>query len=245
MSHCITLTSFYVIPLDDSCSLVLRHNWLTHNNPLIDWATSSISFYSPEQSMPAKLHASLQPSTPLPSTEPPTSDLLCFSNNKAHHIAIVGMLAFALACHLEGSVQYNMQLYLQESDLCSTSTTSEITDLSGVPLDYYDFADVFSKSKVDTLACHCEHDLKINLEDGASPPLGATYSLSSSKLSSLCDFLDKHLAMGFIHPSSSTHATPVLFVCKKDGLLHLWINFQGLNKITKKIDTHSLTSPTS
>ena len=127
-----------------------------------------------------------------------------------------------------------MQLHPQESDLCSASTIPETTDLSGVPLDYHNFADVFSKSKADMLAPHYEHDLKINLEDGASPPLEAAYSLSSSELSSLREFLDKYLAMGFICPSSSTHATLVLFVCKKDSSLCLCINFQGLNKITKK-----------
>ena len=89
------------------------------------------------------------------------------------------------------------------------------------------------------LAPHHEHDLKINLEDGTSPPLGATYSLSSSELGSLCEFLDKHLAMDSICPSSSTHAAPVLFVCKKDSSLHLCIDFQGLNKITEK-DRYSL-----
>ena len=40
--------------------------------------------------------------------------------------------------------------------------------------------------------------------------------------------------MGFICPSSSTHAAPVLFVHKKDGSLHLCMDFKGLNKITKK-----------
>ena len=68
-----------------------------------------------------------------------------------------------------------MQLHLKESDLHSTSIIPETTDLSGVPLDYYDFADVFSKSKADMLAPHHKHNLKINLEDGTSPPLGATY----------------------------------------------------------------------
>ena len=117
-----------------------------------------------------------------------------------------------------------MQLPPQESDLRSASTIPEPTDLSGAPPDYHDFADVSSKSKADTLALHCEHDLKINLEDSTSSPLGATYSLSSSELSSLRE-LDKHLAMDFIYPSSSTHTAPVLFVCKKDGSLHLCIDF--------------------
>ena len=221
----ITLTLFYVTPLDGFCFLVLEYNWLTHNNPLIDWATSSISFHSPEQSMPTSLHASLQLSTPPSSTEPPTSDPLCFFNHKAPHIALVNAPAFTLACHLKGSVQYSMQLHPQESDLHSTSTTPETTDLSRVPPDYYNFTDVFSKSKADMLAPHHEHDLKINLEDSASPSLGATHSLSSSKLSSLCEFLDKHLAIDFICPSSSAHATLVLFVHKKDSSLHLCVNF--------------------
>ena len=113
----ITLTSFYVTPLDGSCSPVLGHNWLTHNNPLIEWTTSSISFHSPEQSVLANLHTSPQPSTPPSSTEPPTYDLPCFSDCKAPHIALVSTPAFTLACCLEGSVQYSMQL-------CSASTIS-------------------------------------------------------------------------------------------------------------------------
>ena len=84
------------------------------------------------------------------------------------------------------------------------------------------------------LAPHHEYDLKINLEDSASPPLRATYSLSSSELSSLHHFLDEHLAMSFICPSSSAHTALVLFVCKKYSSLCLYINSQGLNKITKK-----------
>ena len=184
--------------------------------------------------MLANPHASPQPLTPLSSTEPPTSNLMCFSNCKAPHIALVSTPAFALACRLEGSVQYSMQLHPQESNLCSASTIPESTDLSGVPPDYHDFANIFSKSKADTLALHCKHDLKINLEDGTSPPLRAIYSLSSSELGSLCEFLDEHLAMGFIHLSSSACAAPVLFVHKKDDSLYFCIYFQGLNKITKK-----------
>ena len=127
-----------------------------------------------------------------------------------------------------------MQLHPRESDLHSTSTTSVPADLSEVPLEYYNFADVFRKSKASILAPHCKHNLKIKLEEGASPPLGTTYSLSPSKLESLWMFLDEHLVMGFIRPSFSAHAALVLFVHKKNGSLCLCINFRGLNKITKK-----------
>ena len=29
--------TFYVTPLDQSCTIVLRYRWLTHYNPSIDW----------------------------------------------------------------------------------------------------------------------------------------------------------------------------------------------------------------
>ena len=62
--------------------------------------------------------------------------------------------------------------------------TSEILDSikQHIPEHYHDFIDVFSKVNADTLAPHRSYDLKINLEDGTSPPLGPIYSLSVSKL---------------------------------------------------------------
>src|SRR6266481_2622310 len=42
-THYIT---FYVTPLDLSCTIVLGHRWLTQHNPLIDWVKSSIIFRS-------------------------------------------------------------------------------------------------------------------------------------------------------------------------------------------------------
>ena len=187
------------------------------------------------QNIPAPPSSSLQPpdlpplATPTPSDTPPS-----FSQCKALPITIINAPAFALACRLEGSVQFSLQICPQESDLRSASTTFDDSDLSRIPADYHNFADVFSKSKADMLAPHREYDLKINLEEGASPPIGTTYSLSPSKLEFLQTFLDEHLSMGFICPFSSTHAAPVLLVRKKDGSLHLCMDFRGLNKITKK-----------
>ena len=60
------------------------------------------------------------------------------------------------------------------------------------------------------------------------------YSLSQSELQALREFINENLYTGFIWSASSPHGAPILFVCKKDGSLWLCIDYQGLNKITKK-----------
>ena len=105
--------------------------------------------------------------------------------------------------------------------------------MSNVPEEYHKFMDVFDKAKAKTLAQHRSYDLKINLEGDSIPPLGQIYSMSQAELKTLREFLDDHIAAGFIRPSQSPHGAPVLFV-KKDGSLRLCVDFCGLNKITKK-----------
>ena len=67
--------------------------------------------------------------------------------------------------------------------------------------------------------------MKIDVDESAKPPLGPIYPLSQSKVGALCDFIDEHLAMGFIRPSNSLFGVPVLFVKKKDGSLQLCVDF--------------------
>src|SRR6266511_798177 len=93
---------------------------------------------------------------------------------------------------------------------------------------------VFSQAKADTLPAHHPYDLKIDLEEGAEPPLGRMYSLSQTEAQALHEFLDENLCIGFICPSKSAHGVPILFVKKKDGSLRLCVDFRGLNRITKK-----------
>jgi len=103
--------------------------------------------------------------------------------------------------------------------------------MSSVPGEY---TDIFSKERADTLPDHRSYNLKIDLENGAEPPLSQMYSLSQTEVQVLCTFLDENLRIGFIHPSKAGHGAPILFVKKKDGSLRLYVDFCGLNHLMKK-----------
>jgi len=80
----------------------------------------------------------------------------------------------------------------------NSAKLAETPDLSNVPSEYHEFANVFSKTKAETLPSHHPYNLKINLEEGAQPPVGPIYSLSASKQETLKEFIKENLNMGFI-----------------------------------------------
>ena len=97
----------------------------------------------------------------------------------------------------------------------SARSTSKGTNKPPIPEVYSDFADVFSKAKAGLLVPLQPYDLKIVTPDGVVPPHGRMYSLSETETKAPREFLDKHLALGFIRPSRSPHGAPVLFVKKR------------------------------
>lgn len=118
--------------------------------------------------------------------------------------------------------------------LAVLQTNSLPEDLSNVPPEYHKYADVFSKKRADQLPPHRPYDHHIPLEDGKQPPFGPIYSLSEPERLALQEYLSENLAKGFICPSESPAASPILFVKKKDSSLRLCVDYRGLNKITIK-----------
>ena len=144
------------------------------------------------------------------------------------------LLVNAVTCSRErdspGTQEFCLCLISNDISACSSSLPdSPPVDMSNIPEEYHKF-----KAKANTLAQHKPYNLKINLERDSIPPLGQIYSMSQAELKTLQEFLDDHIAAGFIRPSQSLHGAPVLFSKKKDSSLHLCIDFRGLNKITKK-----------
>jgi Reverse transcriptase (RNA-dependent DNA polymerase) len=74
----------------------------------------------------------------------------------------------------------------------------------------------------------------IPLIDGHKPPVRPIYRLSPLEFEELKKQIKELLALGFIEPSTSPYAAPVLFVQKKDGSLRMCVDFRALNKLTIK-----------
>ena len=228
------IINLYVTPLDPSCSVVLGYNWLTRYNPLIDWVLGSIIFRPQLLDPKASLPTSSARSAMLPSRKPSVSSETPKTSVSAPRISLINAAAFARACKLPGAQSFRIHISDPSVSGKSAAVSDETPDLADIPEEYHDFADVFSKKKADTLAPHRPYDLKIDLEEGTSPPIGPMYSLSQSELGSLREFIDEHIRIGFIRSSKSPHGAPILFVRKKDGTLRLCVDFRGLNKISKK-----------
>ena len=154
------------------------------------------------------------------------------SNFRQSNIAIIGTIVFLCTSKLLGF--YNFELCLYSSNIQANSTKlAKAPNLSNISSKYHEFVNIFSKSKAEVLTLYYSYDLKINLES-AQPLVGPIYSLSTSEQETLKEFIKKNLNIGFIQPTLSLYGVLVLFVKKKDGSLHLCINFHGLNHISKK-----------
>ena len=77
---------------------------------------------------------------------------------------------------------------------------------------------------------HVDHT--IPLEPGSKPPAQRLYQLSTRKLVELKKTFDDLLAKGQIPPSNASYGSPVLFVSKKDGSLHIVIDYCVPNILT-------------
>ena len=98
------------------------------------------------------------------------------------HISLIGAATFMHACKLQGMQSFRIHLSDTFLSTKSASVSNKAPNLSLIPKEYHDFVDVFSKAKAMQLALHCPYNLKINLEEGASPLIVLMYPLSQVEL---------------------------------------------------------------
>ena len=89
-----------------------------------------------------------------------------------------------------------------------------------VPPELHDLLDVFDEVAMspDLPPHRPEFDCRIDLIPGAPlPKPGGLYAGSAADQALMKDWIDEHVAKGFIRPSRSPVASPCFFVGKKDG----------------------------
>ncbi|MBW0499113.1 hypothetical protein O181_038828 [Austropuccinia psidii MF-1] len=97
---------------------------------------------------------------------------------------------------------------------------------------YHHYLDVFFKVKAEKPLPHhdCNHHIKL---EGSLPPIKEIYSLSNQESDTLRAYIVENIEKGSIHPCSSSTGA-VLSVKKKDGGLHLCVDYHKLNAVTRK-----------
>jgi transposase InsO family protein len=111
---------------------------------------------------------------------------------------------------------------------------SKVDPATELPEEFQDYADVFSPKEAERLPPHRPYDHDVKLQEGATPPFGPLYSMSRDELTALKEWIEENLRKGFIRPSSSPAASPVLFVKKPGGGLRFCVDYRALNAITIK-----------
>lgn len=96
------------------------------------------------------------------------------------------------------------------------------------------FADKEGAEKLPPSRGHLDHSINLRKESGTTtmPPWGPLYNMSREELLVLRKTLTELLEKGWIRPSHSPAAAPVLFVKKPNGGLRLCVDYRGLNAVT-------------
>ena len=96
------------------------------------------------------------------------------------------------------------------------------------------FADRKGAEKLPPSRGSLDHSINLRKENGKTiaPPWGPLYNMSREELLVLRKTLTELLEKGWIRPSHSPAAAPVLFVKKPNGGLRLCVDYRGLNAIT-------------
>ncbi|MBW0526101.1 hypothetical protein O181_065816 [Austropuccinia psidii MF-1] len=248
---------FLVIGTPKGEDLILGFDFLNHFNTSIDWRKWLIKFntdykdssdsfvplsndFSSSKTCAALVGDSRTPSFPsyahIPSLNSPQS-LLSSRDEVLKEINDVGEDNSLSSLHLFlGNVNLPHSSYHDSIEELwdEEEEPEEIETLMKVfPYAYHHYLDVFSKLKAEKPPPQHACDNHIKME-GSLPPVGLVYYLSNQYSDKLRSYISEKLEKFFIFLSSSSTGAPVLFVRNEDGGLHLCVDYQKLNDVTRK-----------
>ena len=191
--------------------------WLKKHNLVIDWTKNTITFGS------GYCQAHCLPTRAPQLANPPVT---------TYKIAMISRAAFRLATEQEDSQIFLLAMSSTQEPIDPAKHRDYPANL--VPSQYHDFLPLFTKEGADQLPPHRYVDHEIPLEADKKPPMGRMYSISATELQEIHKWIEANLSKGFIRTSSSSCASPILVVKKKDVSLRLCVDYRALNDITIK-----------
>lgn len=225
---------FYVVQLAHY-PIILGVAWMKIHDPLIRFAAHDITFNSdycrkhcntPQR--PAKiqiLHDA--PPKSRPQYLPPRPKGL-----EKKDIAFISLAA--CSAYARRNVQmFSVTVEDLEAALRDKKAQEE-DPVDLLPEEFKDFVDVFSPKEAERLPPHRSYDHDIKLLEGKTLPFGPLYAMSREELKVLKEWIEDNLRKGFIRPSSSPAASPVLFVKKPGGGIRICVDYRALNAMTIK-----------
>lgn len=214
-----------------SYPIVLGMPWLKQHDPLISFGSHTLRFNSPYCQQHCNMPGLPSKVTAMHTVPAKIRQRLKSAPEPLNQRDIFPVSLRAASMYARRS---NVRLYAvtvaQIEDLLADHAEPEPT----LPPEIADFFDVFSPKEADKLPPHRSGDHHIQLKEGATLPFGPLYGMSREELKALKDWLEENLRKGFIRPSSSPVASPVLFVKKQDGGLRFCVDYRALNNVTVK-----------
>jgi hypothetical protein len=223
---------FYVTTLAHY-PIVLGLPWLKQHDPVVGWSANSMLFSSDHcrkncntPLRPTKFKALNDvPAKARPEHLPDRPSAL--RNRDIAQISLRASAAYAR----RGCKMFTASI----EDIETALKGKEELDVNQyLPEEFKDFKDVFSPKEAKQLPPHRPYDHDIKLQEGKTVPFGPLYAMSRDELQALKEWLRENLEKGFIRPSSSPAASPVLFVKKADGGLRFCVDYRALNAMTVK-----------
>ena len=97
-----------------------------------------------------------------------------------------------------------------------------------------EFITMFTREEADKLPEHGDYDHEIRIEPNSKMQNKKTYGLPRMELEAAKIYIDDMLEKGFIRPSSSPVASPIILVKRPGGGLRFCVDYRALNAITIK-----------
>ena len=182
-----------ITSLGEKYHIILGYPWLQATNPTINWKEGTLTFSN---------GLTLTSQARRTKTKIESSINSCYSDE--------------YLSDEESDYRYLCALQSATTEIIPPTPEEEMRE--HIPEIYWQYSDVFAKTKFDTLPPHSQYDHAINLHQPFTPQKGKIYALSVQEQEELDKFLHENLTTGRIRPSKSPQAAPFFFVKKVDDI---------------------------